>query len=226
MLNYVWIGMLAAGFLFGMLNGRLEEVTQAVFTSAGRSVELCIGLLGILCLWSGMMKIAEYSGLIRVIARIARPLLRLLYPQVAGSEAALGAIVMNLSANFLGLGNAATPLGIKAMSELQRLNPYKQSASDAMCMFLVMNTAAIQLIPATVIAIRADAGSSAPAEITACIWIASACATVAGILLVKVFSGSREAVKPGRKPLGKRRGVMPQGHGGYIPGSPRKRVLK
>ncbi len=189
MLNYIWMGMLSAGFLIGMINGRLEEVTQAAFSSAGRAVELSIGLLGILCLWSGLMKIAEKGGIIRLVARLTKPLLKLLFPQAANDAGALGSIVMNLSANFLGLGNAATPLGIKAMSELQRLNKGDDSASDSMCMFLVLNTSAIQLIPATVIAIRADAGSTAPAEITICVWIASFCATLSGIILVKLLSG-------------------------------------
>jgi spore maturation protein A len=200
MLNYIWMGMLVAGFFIGMINGRLEEVTQAAFSSAGRAVELSIGLLGILCLWSGLMKIAEKGGLIRLVARVTRPLLKLLFPQAAHDAGALGAIVMNLSANFLGLGNAATPLGIKAMNELQRLNRGDDSASDSMCMFLVLNTSAIQLIPATVIAIRADAGSAAPAEITVCVWIASICATLSGIILVRLLSGAGNLrkLKPGR----------------------------
>lgn len=205
MLNYIWMGMLAAGFLTGMVNGRLDEVTQAAFSSAGRAVELCIGLLGILCLWSGLMKIAEKGGLIRLVARLARPLLKLLFPQAANDAGALGSIVMNLSANFLGLGNAATPLGIKAMNELQRLNRGEDSASDSMCMFLVLNTSAMQLIPATVIAIRADAGSTAPAEITVCVWIASLCATLSGIILVRLLSGTGNPKRPvperSRKPV-------------------------
>ncbi len=187
-MNYIWPGLLAAGFIIGILNGRVEEVTQAAFTSAGRAVELAVGLLGIMCLWSGLMKIMEKGGLIKVIAKIASPVLRLFFPKLRGRDSAMGAIVMNLAANFMGLGNAATPLGIKAMEELQKVNARKDTASDAMCMFLVLNTSAIQLIPATVIAIRSDAGSSAPSEITACIWTASLCATIAGIMSVKVLS--------------------------------------
>jgi spore maturation protein A len=188
MLNYIWAGMLVAGFIIGILNGRLEEVTQAAFTSAGRAVELSIGLLGIICLWSGLMNIAEKSGLIKVVAWLARPVLRLLFPQIAKNNRALGAIVMNLAANFLGLGNAATPLGIRAMNELQKVNGKSDTASDSMCMFLVLNTSAIQLIPTTVIALRSDAGSSAPSEITACVWIASICAALVGIAMVRFFS--------------------------------------
>ncbi len=189
MLNYVWIGMLMAGFIIGIINGRLEEVTQAAFISAGRAVEISIGLLGILCLWSGLMNIAENSGLIKGIAWIARPVLRLLFPQIAKNNKILGAIVMNLAANFLGLGNAATPLGIRAMTELQKVNGKSDTASDSMCMFLVLNTSAIQLIPTTVIALRSDAGSAVPSDITACVWIASICATLMGLMMVRLLSG-------------------------------------
>jgi spore maturation protein A len=137
MLNYVWMGMLVVGFITGILNGRLEVVTQAAFSSAGRAVELSIGLLGIICLWSGLMNIAEKSGLVRAIARVTRPLLKLLFPQIAKNNKALGAIVMNLAANFLGVGNAATPLGIRAMTELQKVNNKSDTASDSMSMILV-----------------------------------------------------------------------------------------
>lgn len=195
MLNYIWIAMLMIGFIIGILNGRLEEVSQAVFTSSGRAVELSIGLLGIMCLWSGLMNIAEKSGLIKVVAWIAKPLLRLVFPQIANNNKALGAIIMNLAANFLGLGNAATPLGIRAMEELQQVNGNREAASDSMCMFLVLNTSAIQLIPTTVIALRSAAGSAAPSEITVCVWIASLCATSAGIIMVKLLSGTGRARK-------------------------------
>lgn len=187
-MNYIWPALLAIGFIIGILNGRTEEVTQAALTSAGRAVELALGLAGIMCFWTGLMKIMEKGGLIKVIAKIAGPVLRPLFPGLKGKDGAMGAIVMNLAANFMGLGNAATPLGVKAMGELQKVNGARDTASDAMCMFLVLNTSAIQLIPATVIAIRSDAGSAAPAEITVCIWAASLCATIAGILSAKVLS--------------------------------------
>lgn len=200
MLNYIWLVMLAAGFLLGIFNGRVEEVTRAAFASAGRGVELSIGLLGIICLWSGIMNISEKSGMIKVIARITGPVLKLLFPQLAKNSKALGAIVMNLAANFLGLGNAATPLGIKAMEELQKANGNRDTASDSMCIFLVLNTSAIQLIPSSVIAIRSAAGSKAPSEITICVWIASLCATCAGLIMVRVLSRTGQNWKlPGRK---------------------------
>ena len=188
MLNYVWAGMLVAGFITGILNGRVDEVTQAAFSSAGRAVELSIGLLGIICLWSGLMNIAEKSGLIKVVAWLTKPILRLLFPQIAKNNRALGAIVMNLAANFLGLGNAATPLGIRAMNELQKVNGKSDIASDSMCMFLVLNTSAIQLIPTTVIALRINAGSTAPSEITFGVWMASICATLVGVSMAGFLS--------------------------------------
>ena len=184
MLNYIWVGMLVLGFITAVFNGRVEEVTQAAIDSAGKAAELGIGLLGIMCLWTGLMGIAEKSGLVRGISRLLNPV----FPGIPANHPAMGAVVMNLAANFLGLGNAATPLGLKAMGELQKLNPRKDSATDEMCMFLVLNTASIQLIPATIIAVRSTAGSANPAEIISTIWVASVCATAAGILTAKIFA--------------------------------------
>jgi spore maturation protein A len=189
MLNYIWAVMLLSGFAIGVLNGRIEAVANAAFSSAGRAVELGIGLLGIICLWSGLMKIMEKSGLARFVAKLARPVLKPLFPQISNNGKALGAVALNLAANFMGLGNAATPLGIKAMIELQKANGGKDTASDAMCMFLVLNTSAIQIIPSTIIALRNDAGSVAPAEITACVWFASVCATLTGVFMAKLMQG-------------------------------------
>ncbi len=188
MLNYIWIGLLMIGFAFGIVNGRLDDVTKAAMDSAQTAVTVCIGLLGVMCLWTGLMKIAEKSGLIRIIGRAVRPVLGFLFPEIPKDHPALGAIVMNLVANFLGLGNAATPLGLKAMKELQSLNKDKKTATNAMCMFLVLNTAAIQLVPANIIALRTSEGSKKPAEIIVCIWIASVCATIMGIIAAKMLS--------------------------------------
>ncbi|ACL74553.1 nucleoside recognition domain-containing protein [Ruminiclostridium cellulolyticum] len=188
MLNYIWIGLLMIGFAFGIVNGRLDAVTKAAMDSAQTAVNVCIGLLGVMCLWTGLMKIAEKSGLIRIIGRAVRPVLGFLFPEIPKDHPALGAIVMNLVANFLGLGNAATPLGLKAMKELQSINRDKRTATNAMCMFLVLNTAAIQLVPASIIALRTSEGSKKPAEIIVCIWIASVCATIMGIIASKLLS--------------------------------------
>jgi spore maturation protein A len=188
LLNYIWFFMLTAGVVFGVLNGKANEVSQAFVTSAGKAVELAVGLLGVMCLWSGIMRIMEKSGATARIAKYARPLTGVLFPEIRHRSSALGAILMNLSANFLGLGNAATPLGLKAMEKLQRLNPKKDTASDSMCMFLVLNTAAVQLIPVTVIAVREQAGSSRPHEIMITVWIASICASLAGVAAAKFFA--------------------------------------
>jgi len=188
MLNYIWLGMIVTGFVVGIINGRIEAVTQAAIDSAGKAVELSIALLGIMCMWTGLMNIAEKSGLVLYIAKIVRPVLGFLFPGIPKRHAAMGAIVMNLVANMLGLGNAATPLGLKAMAELQKLNPRKDTATDAMCMFLVLNTSALQLIPATVIAIRSAANSANPAEIIGPVWVTSICATLSGVIAAKLLS--------------------------------------
>jgi len=187
MLNYIWVGMLLTGIVVGIISGRVDTVTQAAVSSAGKAVELCIGLLGIMCLWTGLMEIAQRSGMVEAISRGLKPILRFLLPKVPPKHPAMGAVVMNLTANFLGLGNAATPLGIKAMKELQKLNNKKDTSTDAMCMFLVLNTSAIQLIPSTIIALRSAAGSKNPAEIIGTIWVASAIGTAAGVIAAKMF---------------------------------------
>ena len=187
MLNYIWSGLLLMGFAVGIINGRIGEVTSAVVESAAKAVEFGIGLLGIMCLWTGMMKIAEKSGMISAISGTVKPALKLLFPGISSSHPAMGAIIMNLTANFLGLGNAATPFGIKAMQELQKLNPARHTASNAMCMFLVLNTSAVQLIPATIIAVRSSAGSQSPADIIGTIWVSSFCAFITGIIAIKFF---------------------------------------
>ena len=188
MLNYIWFGMLVIGFVVAILNGRIDVVTQAAIDSAGEAVNLSIKLLGVMCMWTGLMGVAEKSGMVRAISRLVKPLLSFLFPEVPKNHPAVGAMVMNLVANFLGLGNAATPLGLKAIGELQKLNPKKDTATNAICMFLVLNTSAVQLIPATIIAIRSAEGSSNPAEIIATIWVASSCAAVVGISAAKLFS--------------------------------------
>ncbi len=187
MLNYIWIGMLAIGFIVGILTGRMDVVTKAAIESSQAAVTVCIGLTGVMCLWTGLMKIAEKGGMIKAISRFVQPVMRFLFPEIPKDDPAMGAIVMNLVANFLGLGNAATPLGIKAMGELQRLNKERETASNSMCMFLVLNTAAIQLVPASIIALRTSAGSTKPTEIIVCIWIASICATIAGVIATKIL---------------------------------------
>jgi len=146
MLNYIWLGMILLGVIWGTITGRLGNVTQAVITSAEEGVSLCAVLLGVMCMWSGIMKVAERSGLINVITRSSKGFLSLLFPEVLGNRSAMGAILLCFAANFLGLGNAATPLGIKAMEELQKLNKRKNTATDSMILFMVINASCIQLL--------------------------------------------------------------------------------
>lgn len=168
---------------------RLNAVTNdGILKSAMTAVELAIGLIGVMALWLGVMKIAEQAGLITLLARLLRPVTRLLFPDVPPEHPAMGAMIMNISANMLGLSNAATPLGLKAMEELNRLNPKAGTATDAMCTFLVINTSNVQLIPATVIAIRASAGSANAAEIVGPVLAATALSLIIGIALVKIFA--------------------------------------
>jgi spore maturation protein A len=189
MLNYIWLGMLMIGFIVSLLNGNVEAVTQAALDSSGKAIELIIGLAGITCLWTGIMEIAEKGGLIQIISKFLRPVLSFLFPNIKKDHPAMGAIVMNLAANFLGLGNAATPLGLKAMKELQKLNTDKDRATNAMCMFLVLNSQSVQLIPATLIAIRMRAGSGNPTEIIGVVWLVSSLSAITGITLAKILSG-------------------------------------
>ena len=182
MMNYVWFGMMLIGVVVGIFTGRIEAVTQAAIDMAKVSVEISIGLIGIMALWLGVMKIAEESGLISLIARGLRPIMVRLFPDVPADHPAMGSIVLNMSANMLGLGNAATPLGLKAMEELQELNPDKETATNAMVMFLAINTSSVQFIlPATVVALMGGVSS----QIFIPTILATTCSTVAAIAAVK-----------------------------------------
>lgn len=187
MINYIWIGMILLGIIWGTFTGRLENVTKAVLTSAEESVSLCAVLLGIMCMWSGLMRVAEKSGLINVLTRHVKDVLPSLFPETAGNRNATGAIMLCFTANFLGLGNAATPLGIKAMEELQKINKRKDTATDSMILFMVINASCIQLIPTNVIALRNAAGSVNPSGILPHIWISSAVSTASAILFYYIF---------------------------------------
>lgn len=165
MINLVWLVMVLGGIILAGLKGQPELVTQAAFQAAQTAVKYALELIGVMALWLGLMKVAEEAGLIKKLAQILKPFTRLLFPSVPQEHPAMGFILMNFSANLLGLGNAATPFGLKAMQELQNLNPQKNAASEAMCTFLAMNTSCITLLPATVIGIRIAAGSANPTEI-------------------------------------------------------------
>src|SRR5512138_2462953 len=171
----IWTALLAAAVAAAAVNGRMAELTGAAVESAGKAVTLALGLAGVMALWLGLMRVAEEAGLVRAVARAARPLMRRLFPDVPPDHPAMGAMIMNVSANVLGLGNAATPFGVKAIQELDTLNPRPGTATDAQALFCALNTASIQLVPATVLALRAAAGSKAPGEIIGPTIVASEC---------------------------------------------------
>lgn len=185
MVNGIWVCMLVIGVIVGGINGNIEQVTAAALQAAEAAVSLSFKLIGVMSLWLGIMKIAERSGLVRLCTYLIRPLTRCLFPSVPKDHPALGAIMMLLSANALGLGNAATPLGLKAMQQLQEINGDKETASEAMCTLLALTTAGFTLVPATVIAIRSAAGSVNPTEIVATTLMASLTANTAVILCDK-----------------------------------------
>jgi spore maturation protein A len=185
MLNYIWLTMVIVAVVLGGINGKIENVTKAAIDSAGSSVTIAIGLIGVMALWLGIMKIAEDSGLMSLVSKAIAPVMRWLFPEVPRDHPAIGSMTMNIAANMLGLNNAATPLGIKAMEDLEKLNRNPGIATNAMCTFLTINTAGIQLIPATMISIMASAGSKAPTAIIGTTLAASCMAVIAGVAAVK-----------------------------------------
>lgn len=187
MLNYVWITMIVFGFFIGAMNGRISDVTEAAISSADSAVKLAVSLLGAICMWTGIMSIARKSGLINHLSKFIQPALSLVFPNTPKGHPALGAIVMNVVANTLGLGNAATPLGINAMHELQKINNKKTVASDEMCTFIILSATCLQIIPTTVIALRSAAGSLRPSEIISTVWVTSLCTMVTGIIAAKTL---------------------------------------
>ena len=186
MLNGLWLGMVVLAVLIGAAAGRLREVTEGAFAMADTAVmKIALPLAGVMALWLGLMRLAERSGLVQVIAGGLRPLLRRLFPEVPENHPAMGAMVMNLAANMLGLANAATPLGLRAMRHLESLNPRPGTATNAMCTFLAINTSSIQLIPTTTVAILAAQKSQDPTAIVGTALIATFFSTLAGISAVK-----------------------------------------
>jgi spore maturation protein SpmA len=188
MLNWIWLAMLVVAVLVGGLTGRLPEMTKGAFETAETAVmKIALPLVGIMAIWLGIMRLAERAGLVALIARALRPALRRLFPEVPPEHPAMGAMVMNMAANMLGLGNAATPLGLRAMQHLERLNPHPGTATNAMCTFLAINTASIQLVPTTAIALLAVAGSKNPTAIVVTGFLASVCAASSGVLAAKLL---------------------------------------
>ncbi|MFC1554674.1 nucleoside recognition domain-containing protein, partial [candidate division KSB1 bacterium] len=165
--------------------GNMENVTNGAFDGAKSAVELALGLIGFMALWLGLMRVAEKAGFVQFVAKLVKPIMKRLFPDVPAEHPAMGAMLMNMAANSLGLGNAATPLGLKAMKELEKLNEHKGQASNAMATFLAINTSDVTIIPATVIGIRVAAGSTSPTEIIGTTIIATACSTAAAIFATR-----------------------------------------
>ena len=187
MLNYIWFGLMAIALIMAIVNGTPGAVTKAAVDSAKTAVDISLGLVGIMTLWLGIMRVAEKAGLISMLGRALRPISRLLFPDIPPEHPAIGAVIMNFAANMLGLSNAATPLGIKAMEELQELNPNKETASNAMVIFMTLNTGGIQLIPATIIGVLAASGAKNPTAIISTALIASVCGTIAAVTTAKLL---------------------------------------
>jgi spore maturation protein A len=210
----LWTLLVAAAVAAAAVNGRMADLTRAAAESAGGAVTLALGLAGVMALWLGLMKVAEEAGLVRALARGARPLMTRLFPDVPRDHPAMGAMIMNVSANVLGLANAATPFGIRAMQELETLNPHPGTATDAQALFCALNTASLQLIPATVIALRAAAGSRAPGEIIGATILASACGAAAAVIAAKLLRALFPPPSPPTAP-------SPRGAGGVGAGEVR-----
>lgn len=187
MINYIWFVLIFLGIIVGIITGNGEAISKGIVDSSGNTVTFIINLVGIMCFWCGVMKVAEKSGFTEVLSRLLKPLLKIIFKEAAKDEKALGAIVMNLTANMMGLSNAATPFGIKAMEEMDRLNDNKGIASDDMSLFLVLNAACIQLVPSTIISIRAASGSANPGVIILPALISTGTAALVGIICCKIL---------------------------------------
>ena len=198
MLNYIWFGLLAAALVMAAVTGSPDAVTKAAVDSAGTAVQTALGLVGIMTLWLGMMRVAEAAGLVAVLGRALRPFLRWLFPGVPRDHPAAGTIVMAVAANVLGLNNAATPLGIKAMEDLQSLNEEPESASNAQVTLVAITTSGVQLIPATMIGVLAAAGSANPTAIIATSLVATLAGTIAAVAAARLLERVWPAQHPGR----------------------------
>ncbi|WP_294153303.1 nucleoside recognition domain-containing protein [uncultured Clostridium sp.] len=187
MINYIWFILIFFGSIVGILNGSGEDISKSIIDSCGNTVSFIIQLAGIMCFWCGVMKIAEKSGFTDKLAKVLKPILKLIFKDAAKDEKALGAIVMNITANMIGLSNAATPFGIRAMEEMDRLNPKKDVASDDMSLFLVLNAACIQLVPSTIISIRAACNSDNPGIIILPAIISTTTAAIVGVICCKIL---------------------------------------
>ncbi len=187
MRSAIWPIFIIISFIYAFLVGRVDDVNQSIFDSAASAVELSITFLGTICLWNGVMKIVQETSLIEKLTKLLRPIMKCLFPNLKDKDTANKEISMNFIANILGLGNAATPLGLKAMKTMQKENGKKDTLSNSMAMFIVLNTASLQLVPTTVIAIRSSLESENPSSIILPIWIVSIITVVTGVCITKIL---------------------------------------
>ncbi len=183
MVGYIWAFLIGIGIIYSLISGNINVINESILTNANEALDLILNLLPIIVLWTGILKIAEVSGLLNKFANLLNPLLSKLFPTVPKDNKALGYISSNIAANMLGLGSAATPAGLKAMNELQKINPEKNVASPAMITFLILNTAGVTLIPTTILALRVAYNSQNPGEIILPAILATTCSSVAGLTL-------------------------------------------
>lgn len=204
MLNYVWLALIVLALITAAINGKVPDVGTAAVDGAKTGVDISLGLIGIMALWLGIMRIAQEAGMINMLARAIRPITSRLFKEIPHDHPAIGSMILNISANWLGLGNAATPFGIKAMEEMQKLNKSDDTATNSQVLFLAINTASITLVPASIIAVRVTAGSNDPFAIIGTAIFASTCATIVGVtvalLLAKLpmFKKTDPALLPDR----------------------------
>ena len=189
MLNKVWAAMIAVSVLCACATGRMQQLSEAVLAGAGNAVQLILGMMGMMCAWTGLMKIADAGGLTAILSHVLGPVLRRLFPAYPPESPAAKAICMNITANLLGLGNAATPMGLAAMKEMAAQNYGSKVANNSMVMFVVLNTASLQLIPTFMGTLRAQYGSTTPFDILPAVWVVSAIALAAGLLAAKLMEG-------------------------------------
>lgn len=202
MMKWIFTGLILLAVLFGMMNGRMDAVTAAALEECGGAVELTLTLMGSMCLWSGLMKIADRAGLTGAVSKLFSPVIRRLFQGMDHRGAAAKAITLNLSANLLGLGNAATPFGIAAMKAMERESPQKGCATDHMILFVVLNTASLQVIPTTTALLRQNAGCATPFDIMPAVWLASLASVTTGVLAAQ---GLAKAQRLSGAPRGLRR---------------------
>lgn len=187
MLNILWPIFIIISIIYAIFSGNLENLNKSIFESTESAVNLTLTLIGMTCLWSGIMEVASKTSIIQYLSKILQPAIKKLFPNISSKSKSYDNIIMNIVANILGLGNAATPLGLKAMKELQKENEDKDKLSDSMMMLIVLNTASLQIIPTTVIAIRSSLGSDNPTKIIFPVWISTICAAIVGVILCKII---------------------------------------